>query len=176
MHGVCWDHQNCFSQTEIKSARNVSKLFNNRTHLFQPHYVKQSFILQEICFRRVYATHEWFCSMFVTDGQWDLLNYHLLDLGRPKSSIRCMTVVAGNRVWCGYKNKVHIISPQEMSIEVSEWDFTYIFCVRCNHRDKFHIISPPPNEYRSQWVGIYVHFCALGAVTWTNIMSSAFEK
>ena len=89
-------------------------------------------------------------ARFVTDGQWDLLNYHLLDLGRPKSSIRCMTVVAGNRVWCGYKNKVHIISPQEMSIEVSEWDFTYIFCVRCNHRDKFHIISPPPNEYRSQ--------------------------
>ncbi|KAK7485929.1 hypothetical protein BaRGS_00022795, partial [Batillaria attramentaria] len=53
------------------------------------------------------------------DGQWDLLNYHLLDLGRPKSSIRCMTVVAGNRVWCGYKNRVHIISPQEMSIETS---------------------------------------------------------
>ncbi|XP_070197091.1 C-Jun-amino-terminal kinase-interacting protein 4-like isoform X2 [Littorina saxatilis] len=53
------------------------------------------------------------------DGQWDLLNYHLLDLGRPKSSIRCMTVVADSRVWCGYKNKVHIISPQEMSIETS---------------------------------------------------------
>ncbi|XP_076446429.1 C-Jun-amino-terminal kinase-interacting protein 4-like isoform X16 [Babylonia areolata] len=53
------------------------------------------------------------------DGQWDLLNYHLLDLGRPKSSIRCMTVVANSRVWCGYKNKVHIISPQEMSIETS---------------------------------------------------------
>ena len=36
--------------------------------------------------------------------------------------------------------------------------------------------QPPKNEYRSQWVGIYVHFCVLGAVTWTNIMSSAFEK
>ncbi|XP_076468439.1 C-Jun-amino-terminal kinase-interacting protein 4-like isoform X5 [Babylonia areolata] len=51
------------------------------------------------------------------DGQWDLLNYHVLDLGRPKSSIRCMTVVANSRVWCGYKNKVHIIRPQDMVIE-----------------------------------------------------------
>ncbi|XP_025087781.1 C-Jun-amino-terminal kinase-interacting protein 4-like isoform X19 [Pomacea canaliculata] len=53
------------------------------------------------------------------DGQWDLLNYHLLDLGRPKQSIRCMTVVAGSRVWCGYKNRIHIINPKEMSIETS---------------------------------------------------------
>ncbi|KAK3757539.1 hypothetical protein RRG08_032707 [Elysia crispata] len=54
-----------------------------------------------------------------SDGQWDLLNYHLIDLGRPKQSIRCMTVVAGNHVWCGYKNKVHIIDPKSMSIEKS---------------------------------------------------------
>ncbi|XP_035828297.1 C-Jun-amino-terminal kinase-interacting protein 4 [Aplysia californica] len=54
-----------------------------------------------------------------SDGQWDLLNYHLLDLGRPKQSIRCMTVVAGKHVWCGYKNKIHIIDPQNMAIEKS---------------------------------------------------------
>jgi hypothetical protein len=24
------------------------------------------------------------------DGQWDLLNYHVLDLGQPRASIRCM--------------------------------------------------------------------------------------
>ncbi|GFN79414.1 C-jun-amino-terminal kinase-interacting protein 4-like [Plakobranchus ocellatus] len=53
------------------------------------------------------------------DGQWDLLNYHLIDLGRPKQSIRCMTVVAGKHVWCGYKNKVHIIDPKSMAIEKS---------------------------------------------------------
>ncbi|CAG5128498.1 unnamed protein product, partial [Candidula unifasciata] len=51
------------------------------------------------------------------DGQWDLLNYHLIDLGRPKQSIRCMTVVAGKYVWCGYKSKVHVINPQTMAIE-----------------------------------------------------------
>ena len=27
------------------------------------------------------------------DGQWDLKNYHLLDLGKPHHSIRCMTQV-----------------------------------------------------------------------------------
>ncbi|XP_059147421.1 C-Jun-amino-terminal kinase-interacting protein 4-like isoform X13 [Physella acuta] len=54
-----------------------------------------------------------------SDGQWDLRNYHLIDLGKPKQSIRCMTVVAGQHVWCGYKNKVHIIDPQSMSIEKS---------------------------------------------------------
>ncbi|KAK1344680.1 hypothetical protein QTO34_013378 [Cnephaeus nilssonii] len=40
------------------------------------------------------------------DGQWDLSNYHLMDLGHPHHSIRCMAVVY-DRVWCGYKNKVH---------------------------------------------------------------------
>ena len=27
------------------------------------------------------------------DGQWDLKNYHLLDLGKPHHSIRCMVQV-----------------------------------------------------------------------------------
>ncbi|XP_070554450.1 LOW QUALITY PROTEIN: C-Jun-amino-terminal kinase-interacting protein 4-like [Ptychodera flava] len=52
------------------------------------------------------------------DGQWDLRNYHLLDLGRPHHSIRCMVVV-GDKVWCGYRNKIHVIQPQTMKIEKS---------------------------------------------------------
>eukprot|EP00795_Rhopilema_esculentum_P000009 gene9-9606_t len=52
------------------------------------------------------------------DGRWDLSNYHLLDLGRPHHSIRCMTVVH-ETVWCGYRNKVQIINPKTMSIEQS---------------------------------------------------------
>ncbi|KAG7492076.1 hypothetical protein MATL_G00010590 [Megalops atlanticus] len=50
------------------------------------------------------------------DGQWDLSNYHLMDLGRPHHSIRCMAVVH-DKVWCGYKNKVHVIQPKTMQIE-----------------------------------------------------------
>nr|XP_046271208.1 C-Jun-amino-terminal kinase-interacting protein 3 isoform X17 [Scatophagus argus] len=50
------------------------------------------------------------------DGQWDLSNYHLMDLGRPHHSIRCMAVVH-DKVWCGYKNKIHVIQPKSMQIE-----------------------------------------------------------
>lgn len=53
-----------------------------------------------------------------TDGQWDLSNYHLMDLGRPHHSIRCMAVVH-DKVWCGYKNKIHVIQPKSMQIEAS---------------------------------------------------------
>ncbi|XP_069566350.1 C-Jun-amino-terminal kinase-interacting protein 3 isoform X16 [Brachyistius frenatus] len=52
------------------------------------------------------------------DGQWDLSNYHLMDLGRPHHSIRCMAVVH-DKVWCGYKNKIHVIQPKSMHIEKS---------------------------------------------------------
>lgn len=41
-----------------------------------------------------------------------------MDLGRPHHSIRCMAVVH-EKVWCGYKNKVHVIQPKNMQIEVS---------------------------------------------------------
>uniref|UniRef100_A0A3Q2PJY8 C-Jun-amino-terminal kinase-interacting protein 4 n=1 Tax=Fundulus heteroclitus TaxID=8078 RepID=A0A3Q2PJY8_FUNHE len=53
-----------------------------------------------------------------TDGQWDLTNYYLLDLGRPHHSIRCMTVVH-DKVWCGYRNKIYVIQPKTMRIEKS---------------------------------------------------------
>ncbi|XP_067286848.1 C-Jun-amino-terminal kinase-interacting protein 4 isoform X2 [Pseudorasbora parva] len=52
------------------------------------------------------------------DGQWDLTNYHLLDLGRPHHSIRCMTVVH-DKVWCGYRNKIFVVQPKAMKIEKS---------------------------------------------------------
>ena len=57
--------------------------------------------------------------LFVLDGQWDVRNYHLLDLGRPHHSIRCMTVVHDN-VWCGYRNKIQVINPLIMRIVVSQ--------------------------------------------------------
>ena len=52
------------------------------------------------------------------DGQWDMESYHLLDLGRPHHSIRCMVVIANRHVWCGYRNKIHVVNPQSMSIVV----------------------------------------------------------
>ncbi|XP_038055618.1 C-Jun-amino-terminal kinase-interacting protein 4-like isoform X3 [Patiria miniata] len=53
-----------------------------------------------------------------TDGQWDVNNYHLLDLGRPQYSIRCMVLVY-DRIWCGLRNKVHVIHPQTLKVERS---------------------------------------------------------
>lgn len=60
-----------------------------------------------------------FLKYFFIDGQWDLTNYHLLDLGRPHHSIRCMTVVH-DKVWCGYRNKIYVVQPKAMKIEASE--------------------------------------------------------
>lgn len=53
----------------------------------------------------------------VADGQWDLNNYHQIELGKTNQSIRCMTVVH-DKVWCGYKNKIYVVQPKAMKIEV----------------------------------------------------------
>ncbi|XP_067142763.1 C-Jun-amino-terminal kinase-interacting protein 4-like isoform X4 [Centruroides vittatus] len=52
------------------------------------------------------------------DRQWDLRNYHLIDLGQPHHSIRCMAIVS-NKVWCGYRNKIHVVDPKDLSIQKS---------------------------------------------------------
>lgn len=52
------------------------------------------------------------------DGEWDLKNYHLLDLGKPHHSIRCMIQVQ-NKIWCGYRNKIYVINPEMMKVETS---------------------------------------------------------
>ncbi|UYV62533.1 SPAG9, partial [Cordylochernes scorpioides] len=52
-----------------------------------------------------------------SDGQWDLGNYHLLDLGQPNHSIRCMAVVH-DKIWCGITNHVHIIDAKTLTVEL----------------------------------------------------------
>ncbi|XP_044270778.1 JNK-interacting protein 3 isoform X1 [Tribolium madens] len=49
------------------------------------------------------------------DGEWDLSRYHLVQVGLPHQSVRCLAVV-GDKVWCGYRNKIHVLEPQEMGI------------------------------------------------------------
>lgn len=53
-----------------------------------------------------------------------------MDLGHTHHSIRCMAVVY-DRVWCGYKNKIHVIQPKTMQIEVREQ-----MCA-CMHTDSY---------------------------------------
>eukprot|EP00092_Neocalanus_flemingeri_P006601 GFUD01007120.1.p1 GENE.GFUD01007120.1~~GFUD01007120.1.p1 ORF type:complete len:1310 (-),score=286.71 GFUD01007120.1:411-4340(-) len=52
------------------------------------------------------------------DGQWDLKNYYLLDLGKPHHSIRCMVQVH-SKVWLGYRNRIHIVDPKMMCVEAT---------------------------------------------------------
>ncbi|XP_076634547.1 JNK-interacting protein syd isoform X2 [Colletes latitarsis] len=51
------------------------------------------------------------------DGQWDLSQYHVITLGSPLYSTRCMTSVSGKTLWCGYRNKIHVIDPVSMTVE-----------------------------------------------------------
>lgn len=49
------------------------------------------------------------------DGEWDLSSYHLVQLGLPQHSVRCLAVV-GDKVWCGHRNKIHVLHPKELKI------------------------------------------------------------
>lgn len=53
-----------------------------------------------------------------SDTQWDLTNYHLLELGKPQQSIRCMIQVH-DKVWCGYRNRIFVVDPRTMSVETT---------------------------------------------------------
>lgn len=79
------------------------------------------------CCQLLIINHNYMCVVSSTDGQWDLSNYHLMDLGRPHHSIRCMAVVH-DKVWCGYKNKIHVIQPKSMQIEVGYESTVTSFC------------------------------------------------
>jgi mitogen-activated protein kinase 8 interacting protein 3 len=49
------------------------------------------------------------------EGEWDLSRYHLVQVGLPYQSVRCLAVV-GDKVWCGYRNKIHVLEPHELKI------------------------------------------------------------
>lgn len=50
-----------------------------------------------------------------TDGQWDVNNYHLVTLGSPKQSVRCLSIVA-DKVWAAHRNKIHIVDPINLNV------------------------------------------------------------
>lgn len=49
------------------------------------------------------------------DGEWDLSRYHLVQLGLPHQAVRQLAVV-GDKVWCGYRNKIHVLQPHDLKI------------------------------------------------------------
>lgn len=48
-------------------------------------------------------------------GQWNLQDYHLVRLGGPTNSVRCLTAVT-TKVWCGYRNRIHVLDPQTLTL------------------------------------------------------------
>ncbi|XP_059615424.1 JNK-interacting protein 3 isoform X2 [Phlebotomus argentipes] len=49
------------------------------------------------------------------DGQWDLKSYHLVTLGCPKQSVRCLAVI-GDKIWAAHRNKIYIVDPITLNI------------------------------------------------------------
>ncbi|XP_056648463.1 JNK-interacting protein 3 isoform X2 [Diorhabda sublineata] len=49
------------------------------------------------------------------EGEWDLSRYHLVQLGLPHQSVRQLAIV-GDKVWCGYRNKIHVLQPHDLKI------------------------------------------------------------
>jgi len=50
-------------------------------------------------------------------AQWDFTGYHVITLGEPHISVRCLCVV-NERVWCAYRNQVYIVVPETLATEV----------------------------------------------------------
>jgi c-Jun-amino-terminal kinase-interacting protein 4 len=49
------------------------------------------------------------------NGEWDVNSYHLLTLGSPKHSVRCLTIV-GDKVWAAHRNRIHVLDPITLNI------------------------------------------------------------
>lgn len=48
-------------------------------------------------------------------GEWDVNSFHLITLGSPKQSVRCLTIV-GDKVWAAHRNRIHVLDPISLSI------------------------------------------------------------
>ncbi|XP_062994574.1 C-Jun-amino-terminal kinase-interacting protein 4-like isoform X2 [Elgaria multicarinata webbii] len=51
-----------------------------------------------------------------TVRNWDLRSLRLVDLGRPRRSIRCAIPVL-DRLWCGYGNRIYVLDPRTARVQ-----------------------------------------------------------
>lgn len=58
------------------------------------------------------------------DGQWDLTRYYSIRLGPKQYSVRCLTSVH-SKVWCGYKNRIHVFDPKTLTVQVRKQKYFY---------------------------------------------------
>ena len=78
---------------------------------------------------------------YILDGQWDLTNYHVVDLGKPHHSVRCMCVIANCHVWCGYRNKIHVLDPKTLKVEVSTTNINLTYVAECDEIPQYVVVD-----------------------------------
>ena len=71
-------------------------------------------------------------SVTVPDDSWKLTSYYSLCLGKPQHSVRCMSVIGEKFIWCGYRNKVHVINTSNLALHVCELLFRCVTCLDFN--------------------------------------------
>ncbi|KFD53558.1 hypothetical protein M513_05474, partial [Trichuris suis] len=52
------------------------------------------------------------------NGEWCMSGYYQLTVGQPSCSVRCLVVV-GDKLWCGYRNKIFVLNPESLELEHS---------------------------------------------------------
>ena len=66
------------------------------------------------------------------DGRWNFDNYHIITLGDGDVSVRCLAVVANQRIWCAHRNSVHVVNPETLKIEVCHslmYLYSFFLCI-----------------------------------------------
>uniref|UniRef100_A0A8D0GTA9 Uncharacterized protein n=1 Tax=Sphenodon punctatus TaxID=8508 RepID=A0A8D0GTA9_SPHPU len=68
--------------------------------------------------RAVAALGDGSLAIFHRDADccWDLLHPRLVELGRPRCSVRCALPVS-EQIWCGFRNRVYVVDPRFARIQ-----------------------------------------------------------
>jgi hypothetical protein len=63
------------------------------------------------------------------DGTWNLNNFHLIQTGKSRESVRC-AINVGESIWFGVANRVYIIDVQTLEIRVYLWIFDFQYSIK----------------------------------------------
>ena len=96
----------CMLFVDAENMRNVTFYFDNR-HV-------RGRVLAALANGQVAI----FCRRSA-DEEWDLTSYWLLELAPPTIAVRCLARVH-SKVWAAFRNKIAVIDPNTMRVEVSK--------------------------------------------------------
>ena len=64
-----------------------------------------------------------------------------MDLGKPHHSVRCICVIANSHVWCGYRNKIHVLDPKTLKVEVSMTSINLTYIAEWNEIPPYVVVD-----------------------------------